>query len=157
MKPKNNIGNYENHQSANNLIELIDLLTQIDQEEKARKNRLKDEPYGFLVTGSKYICLLCQYWNDEGVWYDRYGMKCLKCQDALNKKIVPGYIFRDYDNKKHVTSSKLTYLYNIHHQTLKKLVRQGKLTAREMPHGPLVFLKQENPDIQSIIEAEQAS
>lgn len=142
-------------QSANNLVGLIELLINIDRKDQARKEQLKNEPQGFLINDGTYTCPLCGYWITDGVWYDKWGVKCLKCQDALTRKIIPGYVFKDHNNEKHVTSSELSYRYDIHPQTIKKLVRQGKLNARELPHGPLVFLRKDNPDLVKVIKEEQ--
>lgn len=140
--------------NMSNLVELMNTLVEIDRKESARKRRLESETKGFLVNEDTYLCSLCGYWITDGMWYDKWGMKCLQCQSALNRKIVPGYIFKDYSNEKHTTSPRLFGLYGIHHQTLRKLTRRGELKAREMPHGILVFLKQENPDLVGIIEEE---
>ena len=146
----------EMRQSADNLVSLIQLLVEIDQKDLARKKRLEVEPKGFLIEDGTYTCRLCGYWIMDGMWYDKWGIKCLKCQDALNKKIIPGYVFRDHNHEKHVTSSELSFRYNIHPQTIKKLVRQGKLKAKELPHGPLVFLRKDNPNLVDVIEIEKA-
>lgn len=141
--------------AADNLVRFLDHLSQMDQEEKARERRLETEPHGFLVDKGAYSCPLCGHWSSDGVWYDKWGVKCLACQDALNKKIVPGYIFKDYRNERHITGSTLSHRYDIHTSTLRKLIRREKLRVREMPIGTLVFLRSENPDIIAVIEEEK--
>ncbi len=144
-------------QAANNLVGLFDVLIQIDQEEKARVRKLEDNPKGYAILAKGHTCPLCaNYLFDVDMWYDKWGMKCLSCQDALNKKIVPGYVFRDYKHDKSVTDSTLSWKADIHVQTIRKLARQGKLKARIIPNGPYVFLRKENPNLMDVIDEEKA-
>lgn len=144
----------EYHESANNLVNFVDILIKIDQEEKARERHLEKEPKGFAFESRGRTCSLCGHHVDGEMWYDKWGMKCMDCQQALNKKLVPGYVFKDHKNEKHITASQLSWRFKIHIQTIKKLVRQGKLKARVLPHGPMVFLRRENRDLKAIIETE---
>ena len=76
------------------------------------------------------------------------------CQDALNKKLIPGYVFKDSENNKHVTASQLNWKYGLHPQTVKKLVNQGKLKPRVIPKSITLFLRSENPELPDILHAE---
>jgi hypothetical protein len=144
-------------ESANNLVNFFDVLVRIDQEERRRAARLKDEPKGFAVPGEGRTCSLCKnYLDDQDMWYDKWGLKCLHCQEALDKKLIPVYVFKDFDNKEHANASTLSWKLGVYPTTIRKLVRQRKLKARTVPgNGTLVFLRTENPDIVAIIEAEK--
>jgi len=90
------------------------------------------------------------------MWYDKWGQKCMTCQKALDKKIVPGYCFDDYKNEKHITDRTMKLQLGVRAAVIRKLVRQGKLKARVVPgSGVLVFLKKENPNITGVIEADR--
>jgi hypothetical protein len=145
-------------EGLHNLVEYVNLLIEMDQAEKDREARLVDEPKGYAITTEGHTCHGCgaSIFYEE-MWYDKWGMKCLKCQDALNKKVVPGFVFKDYKNEESVNISDLSYKTGLHQQTLKKLVRQGKLKARHyrVDRGELwMFLRRENPSLAEVIEAD---
>ena len=145
-------------QSAYNLVRFVDVLIEIDQKEKALKRRLEDEPKGFSMEGNGRSCSLCGYSQYEtSGWYDKWGFKCMNCQKAVDKKLIPGSLCRDYKNEKYVTDSTLSWKADIHIQTLRKLARQGKLKARLIPNGPYLFLRKDNPNIMDVIEEEKAA
>lgn len=81
-------------------------------------------------------------------------MKCMNCQAALHKKIIPGYVFKDKDNKRHITAAQLNSKFGLHPQTINKLMRQKKLKARIVSSGPTVFLKSDNPNLPDVISQE---
>ena len=149
----------EYRDSAQNLLNFFELLYDMSKEDLLRKKRLETEPKGFEMESEGRTCHLCGRSNyDLKLWYDKWGMKCMDCQNALDKKIIPGYVFKDYKNEKHITASTLSWKMDIRQQTIRKLVRQGKLKAREIPGTrTLVFLRKENPDIAAVIEAEKAA
>lgn len=141
---------------AEQMIDFYTLLAEGEVEERQRKDKLKEHPKGFSLPGEGRTCPLCSSYVDEDMWYDKWGMKCMACQGALDKKVIPGYVFKDTKNVKHIAASRLSGELGIHSSTIRKLVRQGKLKAREIPHsGTLVFLRRENPDLAAIIEAEK--
>lgn len=144
-------------QSANNLDRFVDVLIEIDQKEKECERRLEKEPSGFAIPAKGHnrpLCGHCLF--DVNMWYDKWGLKCMNCQKALNKRIIPGYVFRDYQHEKSVIDSTLSWKTNLHIQTIRKLARQGKLKARLIPNGPYLFLRKENPNLMDVIDAEKA-
>lgn len=146
----------EYRDAAQNLLNFAALAYDMAKEDLLRKKRLDKEPKGFEMDGNGRLCWLCSNAPDK-IWYDKWGMKCLDCQTALDKKIIPGYVFKDRDNEKHVTASRLAWKFDIGIQTVKKLLRQGKLKAREIPgNGTLVFLRKDNPNIVEVLETEKA-
>ena len=140
------------------LVEFFDILIEIDQEEKRRQKRLIKEPKGFIMDGIGRTCSLCRQTSYEKVdgWYDKWGYKCANCQDAVNKQIIPGSLCKDSKHEKYVTDSELSSCFGIHIQTIRKLIRQGKINARRVPGGPYLILRKDNPGIQKVIEKERA-
>lgn len=145
----------EASESASNLVGFVDLLLQIDQEEKGRKKQLEKEPKGFTLEGKGRNCSLCGngVYDGDG-WYDKWGFKCLNCQKAVNKKQIPGSLCGDYDNKKCITDSSLSFKSGLHVQTIRKLIRRGEIKARQIPGGPYMILRKDNPDILKVIKIE---
>lgn len=145
----------EAQDSAQNLVQLCDIVLKMGIEEDTRQKRLKKEPKGFAISGEGRTCLVCRNHISEDMWYDKWGQKCMACQEAVNKKIVPGYICKDDKNEKHITASNLSYKTRVKAQIIKKLVREDKLKPRIVKgNGTMVFLRKENPDILEIIEQE---
>lgn len=129
------------------LVRIFKLLFDGHVEEMKRQEKLKEFPKGYsLMDGKTYNCRIChQYISNEQLWYDKWGMKCLACQDAVNKKIIPGKACRD--DKSWYASWELQSSFMMHATTVRKLVRNGVLKAREVPKtGFQVFLLKENAD-----------
>lgn len=145
----------EYRSAANNLVNFVDTLVEIDMEERARKHRLEKEPKGFTLEGKGRNCSLCgrSVYEGDG-WYDKWGFKCMNCQDAVNKKKIPGSLCGDWDHKKYVTDSTLSWKSGIHIQTIRKLIRRGEIKARQIPNGPYLILKKDNHDLVKIIRKE---
>lgn len=79
------------------LTMFAELLLEIAMEEQKRKKRLEIEPNGFILEGG-FTCCICHHgYND--VWYDKHGMKCLECQNAIDKKIIPVSACKNDDGK----------------------------------------------------------
>lgn len=141
-------------QSADNLVRFVELMVELDAEHRSWERRLEKEPKGFSIPSKGRNCSLCKSGIYGEVWYDKWGMKCLNCQNAFNKKLIPGYVFKDKDNKRHITAAQLNSKFGLHPQTIKKLIRQKKLNARVIPNGPMVFLKSDNPNLPDVISLE---
>lgn len=145
----------EYKEAVDNLVAFAELGFEVAQQEWHRQQRLKDEPKGFSFLGEGRTCSLCSRNIVDDMWYDKWGMRCMNCQEAFRNKIVPGYVFRDRDGKRHITASRLGWKYGLHIQTIKKLVRLGEIVPRQIPNGPMVFLKSENPELPRIISETQ--
>lgn len=147
----------EYRSAANNLVNLVDLLIEMDMAQRALKKRLETEPKGFLLEGKGRNCSLCGRGVYEGDgWYDKWGFKCMNCQDAVNKKKIPGSLCGDWGHEKYVTDSTLSWKAGLHIQTIRKLIRHGDIKARQIPNGPYLILRKDNPDLLKVIEEEQA-
>lgn len=142
--------------SASSLVELVDLLVQMDMEERARKKRLEDEPKGYALEGKGRNCSLCgrSVYEGDG-WYDKWGFKCMNCQDAVNKKKIPGSLCGDWNHEKYMTDSMISWKTGLHTQTIRKLIRRGDIKARQIPKGPYLVLRKDNPDITGVLAAEK--
>ena len=147
----------EMKESADNLVQFMKLLVEIDQEHRSWDRRLEKEPGGFALAIEGRSCSLCKQSVHGEVWYDKWGMKCMNCHDAYIKHIIPGYVFKDNKNEKHITVSTLSWRMEIYTQTINKLIRQGKIKIRQVPNGPAVILRRENPCLLDIIDAEKLS
>ncbi|MDR3298269.1 MAG: helix-turn-helix domain-containing protein [Candidatus Nomurabacteria bacterium] len=129
------------------LAQFFDILIEIDQKEKARQKRLINEPKGFSMPGEGRNCSLCkrELYSEDG-WYDKWGFKSINCQDAINKRRIPGSLCRDYKNEKCMTDSELASRTNSHVQTIRKLIRRGEIKGRRIPNGPYLILEKDNKD-----------
>jgi len=145
----------EYRDAANNLVGFLDILIQSDMEERGRKERLKAEPKGFALEGKGRNCSLCGHSVYEGDgWYDKWGFKCMNCQDAVDKKKIPGSLCGDWDHKKCITDSTLSWKAGLHMQTIRKLIRNGKIKGRQIPNGPYLILRKDNPNLIDVIDVE---
>lgn len=143
--------------AANNLVGFVDTLVESEMEKQRKNERLKDEPDGFSFSGEGRGCSLCGRHISGDMWWDKWGQKCMDCQEAYKKKIIPGYCFRDYDNEKHITIDKLTWKFEIPAQTLNKLIRDGEIKVRIIKgNGTRVVLRRENPELGDILSRERS-
>lgn len=135
-------------ESARNLIGLFDVLLDIHFAELKLEEKLKDSPKGFsLMDGKTYSCGICHTSiKDEELWYDKWGKKCLACQDAVDKQKIPGKIC--YNDKYWYSTWELESYLKLKTPTVKKLVREGVLKARVVPKSNfLVILIKENEGV----------
>jgi len=133
------------------VAQYFEILIEIDQAEKARFRRLEQEPKGFSLLGEGRSCSLCkQSIHNEG-FFDKWGFKCLNCQNAVNKRIIPGSVCRDWDNEKHITDTTLAMELGISIHKIRKLIRERKIIGRRVPNGPYIILRKDNPSLRQIL------
>lgn len=101
--------------------------------------------------------LCCRSVHETDGWYDKWGFKCSNCQATIDKKIIPGSLCGDWDHKKYMTDSTLSWKTGLHMQTIRKLIRKDKIRARQIPNGPSLVLFKDNPDLRNVIEAEKTT
>ncbi|MFZ3009944.1 MAG: hypothetical protein WA030_02915 [Candidatus Microsaccharimonas sp.] len=148
----------EMKQSADNLVKFVDLLIEMDMQQRALKKRLETEPKGFSMEGEGRNCSLCgQMVYGTSGWYDKWGFKCMNCQKAVDTKKIPGSLCGDYNHEKCIPDTSLAYKTGLHIQTIRKLIRQGKIKARPITGGPNMILRKDNPGLPEIIEDELRS
>jgi len=117
-------------------------------EEEKLEEKLKDYPKGFaIMDGETYNCCICgTRIKNEELWYDKWGKKCLACQDAVDRNIIPGSICRNHEDwYKHW---EFDMYFKIKTPTIKKLIRLNILKVRIVPkNGFEVFLIKDNIDV----------
>jgi len=142
----------ESYDQASRLINFVKIVCDWGLEDRRRKVKLADFPKGYhLSDGNTYNCPICRTQIKDGTtWYDKNGNKCLNCQKALDRKIIPGYVCRNADSWYSI--SDFDYYFKIKSASVRKLVRENKLKARIIkdeagkPHF-YVFLIKDNPGI----------
>jgi len=148
-----NLTMQEASDAAHNLVNFFDVLMKIEIEDIKRKDRLKKEPKGFnLDDGKVYTCCICKdNISDKETWYDKGGMKCLHCQKALDKKIIPMSVCKN--DKSWYSIWEFDYYFKIKSPTVRKFIRHGKLKSRVIPdlntgksHCEIILIK-DNKDI----------
>lgn len=119
----------EANESLDNLVGFFEVLIDIERKDQLRKDKLKNNPEGFHVMDGEYTCPVCGY-NISGdqTWYDKHGLKCLDCQRAVDKRILPGSVFKNKDSWYSVWE--FDHYFKIKSPTVRKFVRQGKLKSR---------------------------
>lgn len=141
----------EYREAARNIYSFVKLSYELAREQLSWEKRLEKDPQGFWLDSEGRTCYVCHRNVSEQIWFDKWGLKCDNCQSAFKKKIFPGYILKDNNNDKHITDLQLNWKFGLHRQTIKKLVREGRLKARVIPNGPMIFLKKENINLSSIL------
>lgn len=121
-----------------------------------RKQKLKKSPKGIHLEddGSVFTCLICHksISGKEG-WWDEAGQRCMDCQKAIEKRIIPKYILRKRDSW--FADWELKSKFGIHPMTMRKLAREGRLKARLLKDKKgniyeYVFIKKENPMLKAV-------
>lgn len=93
------LSDQEAFDGAYNLIGLMQVLMDGYIEDQKRKKRLEKEPKGFHLEGIGYTCFVCgASVSNEESWYDKYGIKCLVCQRAIDRKEVPASVASNQDS-----------------------------------------------------------
>lgn len=121
-------------EGARSLLGLAQIAYDSYREDCFRKRKLKDHPKGFhLDDGEIYSCRICRESISNGrTWWDEGGIKCLHCQKALDKKIIPKSVCKN--DKSWYATWEFDYYFKIKSPTVRKLVRQGKLKSRIIPN-----------------------
>ncbi|NVM64193.1 transcriptional regulator with XRE-family HTH domain [Mucilaginibacter sp. SG538B] len=98
------------------------------------QQKLRDHPNGFAIKGKKYSCQLCGNGSDENQrWYDRFGLKCMACQSAVNKGIVSGEIVSNHSL--FYTEFNLDHYFGLKGKDLKDWIKKGLLKPRVIPRS----------------------
>jgi hypothetical protein len=133
------------------LKQLAHIMFEIGSEQFRREKLLKENPKGFHLDKTGYCCLLCGgSASGENSWVDKYGLKCMTCQKAVNDKTIPGSV----TNNKESWYSKmdLESYFNIKGADLNKYIKQALLKDRVIKgEGKRVhlqlFLLKDNKDV----------
>ncbi len=132
------------------LQQLANLMKEIDEEQKKREERLKENPKGFHLEGAGYTCTICGGHTPEGDnWYDEYGIKCLVCQKAVDEGEIPASLAKDKESW--YSKWDLERSFNLKAPTLRSWVKKGVIKPRTITrygegiHYQL-FLLEDNKD-----------
>lgn len=123
----------EARDGAQRLFNFFEVIYEMSLREAKRKKRLEKEPKGFHLEedGSVYNCIICHsVISGKTGWWDLNGQKCLNCQRAVNEGVVPASICKNRDSW--YASWEITDKFGIHSSTIRKLVREEKLKARNL-------------------------
>lgn len=118
----------EASEMAHNLYNYVKLIMELAEKDEARKRRLIDEPKGFHLDGD-FSCAICGHSaSGENSWYDKHGIKCMTCQKAISKKVLPGSVASNKGSW--YSSYDLESRFNMNRHIVKKYVKAGILKAR---------------------------
>ena len=138
-------------------------MEEFKEKEEIKAKKLEKNPKGFHLDGTGYTCAICGDATPKSDnWYDKWGIKCLVCQWAIDHKEIPPSLaknkdswYRKYDFDRY---------FNVKTQTLNKWVRNGVLKSRtvskygEGVHAE-VFLIKDNKDFlppKKLLESKRA-
>lgn len=136
--------------AARNMIGFAKLLLELGEKDHKRQLRLKKEPKGFHLEGEGYSCFICgNHVSNEETWYDKYGIKCLICQKAIDKKLIPATAAKNKENW--YSAYDLESRFNINRHGLKRFIKEGILKPRVVPNSAgkphvQIFLIKDNAD-----------
>lgn len=123
----------EARESGERLVALYKILFDLYLEQEKWKRRLETEPKGFALSGNGRNCAICGNPTKETTnWYDKWGIKCLTCQKAIDKKKISGSIAKSHNNR--YSPYELEDRFGIKKQTQKSWVKEGLLKARIVPN-----------------------
>lgn len=137
------------------LVDYFSLLIEIDQQEKARYAKLKDSPQGYPMDGEGHQCGLCfkPIHGDTSGWFDKWGFKCSNCQDAVNRRKIPGSLCGDYSHEKSIPDTVLASKLNISVWTVRMKIKGGEISGRRIPGGPYIILRKDNPTLAKVLSS----
>ena len=99
------------------------------KEKIRRENMLADSPKGFHLDEKGYSCTICGAGaSQENSWYDKYGLKCMTCQKAIDKRIIPGTVATKRECC--YLKTELEIYFNIKRPLLNRYIKQGLLKDR---------------------------
>lgn len=139
----------EFYEMKSGLERLGKLMEEFKEQDKARDEKLKANPKGFHLDGS-YTCAICGQHTPPGDnWYDKYGIKCLVCQKAIDEGEIPAKLAKDKDSW--YSKWDLESNFNLKAPTISKWVRHGILKSRTISNygkgvHAEIFLLEDNKD-----------
>jgi hypothetical protein len=129
---------------------LSKLMEDFKKEEARREEKLKENPKGFHLDGHGYTCAICHGSTHEGDnWFDKWGIKCLICQKAIDDKEIPGSLAKDRESW--YSKYDLESCFNLKSATVRSWVKKGILKSRTISYYGKgihyeLFLIKENKD-----------
>lgn len=127
----------EASKAAHNLEGLVRLLFDHAVEDERRKKKLEEFPKGYSLEGN-FSCALCGASTHlNGNWYDKHGIKCLICQDSINRKEIPVSIVTNKDSW--YSKYDLESCFNIKGSPLTAWIKKGVIKPRHITHNGKVY------------------
>lgn len=112
--------------AAQNLAGFAELLFKLWLKDKEREKKLKEFPKGYTLEGVGYSCFICGNSTPEnGNWYDKWGIKCLICQGAIDRGEVPAWAAKHKEGW--YSKYDLESRFNAKHHVVKKWIKEGFL------------------------------
>lgn len=130
--------NLEEAESAYNRFEVFrEIAHKQATDEMKRLSLLRESPNGYIAKGNG-ICQVCSNpISNRDSWYDKYGFKCLICQEAIKNKVIPNSVAVDkeswysaYELKDYFNFNRGDLIKFIKHQILKSRIiynNEGKI------------------------------
>lgn len=137
-------------EAVSNLVRLAELGAEFQIEEQRRQDLLKENPKGFQLDGVGYSCFICGgNTQPHDNWYDKWGIKCMTCQKAIDRKEIPASLAKNKESW--YSSYELQDRFNIKGPTVTKWVRHGIIKARTVTRDGKgvhfrLFLVKDNKD-----------
>ncbi len=120
--------------AAYRLAGLAEIMFDSWKEECRRKAKLEENPNGFKLDGVGYTCAICGQGTQAGEnWFDKWGIKCTICQNAINKKEIPASLAKHKDGW--YTKYDLESAFNLKTPALKSWVKDGVIKSRIVTHN----------------------
>jgi hypothetical protein len=145
------ISDAEGEKVADFLQTMAKLQVEVMLEDHERHERLKKSPGGFHLEKEGYTCRICQG-SASGMnsWFDAYGLKCTRCQAAINRNIIPPSVATDRDSW--YTAYQLERQFGLTATIRRQLIKKRKLIARLLPRSEKrpemeLFLLSDNPTL----------
>lgn len=111
------------------LVRLAEIALVAAEEEKRKHDLLQEFPKGFHYNGERGKCEICdEEALGENSWFDKHGLKCMICQNAINHKIIPTTIIKDKGTW--YTDHDLASFFNIGKKDLAQYIKNGFLKPR---------------------------
>lgn len=119
----------EANQALGILYKFAELSKDIAEEENRKQELLKKHPKGYYYDRKEGNCVVCgKIASEENFWFDKHGLKCAKCQKAINTKVIPVSVIKNKESW--YSKDELDEYFNINHVELKRYIKQGLLIDR---------------------------
>jgi hypothetical protein len=144
------LSDQEAYEAAHNLAGFAELLFDLWVKDQERKKQLEQSPKGFHLDGVGYTCFVCgDSVSNEETWYDKYGIKCMICQKAIDRKEIPPSVAKNKDSW--YSRYDLESNFNLKTLTLRRWIKEGIIKARTVTNDGKgthvqIFLIKDNKD-----------
>ena len=119
----------EVEEAGRQLVGLARIFVDSWQDDQRRQKKLKENPKGFILEGVGYTCFICHRSTETGEnWYDKWGIKCSICQEAINRKEIPPSLAKHRDSW--YSKYDLESAFKLKGKVLNSWVREGLLKQR---------------------------